>query len=772
MGKGGGSAALRRVCALGLVVAAGLVAPSVASAGTVTVSTDTFFYGQLQYTGTDAVNTVTLDGSSTGGTPYSAQITFYDSTEAITIHASAQSRCAHVMSNPNRVACTVDSLFVSGGCRRDDGGSGAGIHVDLAGGNDVLTANTFAPFIDYCYYLGGGDDQVQGGGSDEWIYGEAGGDTINGGAAPDFVMPGLGPDVVTDSGAAGDMDVLSYFDHTQPVSVGGPWGGAEDGPGESVAAGTFEVYHGGEGGDVMTGDHRGEWIFGFEGDDTLSGNGGNDRLEGAGGEDELYGGGGDDEMAGLTGADTYDGGAGADLIQDYTSEPNVLLYTDRTEDLAITIDSGNGNDGGATDGPPGARDTVQGIREIRTGTGDDDITGSPGGGPERFASGGGDDVLAGLGGDDHYDGGVGSDTISEQASAGFDTITYAGRAAGVVVTLGAGTDGNNLDESATDPALRDTVPNTVEAVVGTDGNDVLTGSDDGNTLTGGAGADTLRGGLGPDRLEGGAGADKVTYSERTVAVTVDLDGTADDGNADDSGADNVLPDVEHVAGGDGGDSITGGSAPETLEGGPGGDVVDGGGGQDTLDGGDGGDTLRARDGVADSVACGGGADGAVVDDGDQVASDCESVERPPPPVVDPTSVDQTGTLPGGQTVPAPAGGAVADRTPPVVTVALARGYSLRAVVRSGLAFGSRCSEACIVRGVLSMTANGRSVRVGTVTVRIAAGGRGRPVVKLTTKARRAIRRLQRRPRLTLRVTATDAAGNAARPVTRSPRLRA
>jgi hypothetical protein len=64
-----------------------------------------------------------------------------------------------------------------------------------------------------------------------------------------------------------------------------------------------------------------------------------------------------------------------------------------------------------------------------------------------------------------------------------------------------------------------------------------------------------------------------------------------------------------------------------------------------------------------------------------------------------------------------------------------------------------------------------TVVIGRGTGALIASGRASIMVKLTAKARRALRRL-RQGRLTLRITATDAAGNAKRmTATIKPRIR-
>ncbi len=56
-------------------------------------------------------------------------------------------------------------------------------------------------------------------------------------------------------------------------------------------------------------------------------------------------------------------------------------------------------------------------------------------------------------------------------------------------------------------------------------------------------------------LGGGDGIDKADYSARVAAVTVTLDDISNDGESNEF--DNVLSDVENIAGGYGSDKLTG-----------------------------------------------------------------------------------------------------------------------------------------------------------------------------------------------------------------------
>ena len=73
--------------------------------------------------------------------------------------------------------------------------------------------------------------------------------------------------------------------------------------------------------------------------------------------------------------------------------------------------------------------------------------------------------------------------------------------------------------------------------------------------------------------------------------------------------------------------IIGGPGNDTLLGGAGNDRISGGPGSDTIAAGLGNDLVRARDGVVDHVTCVPGRDRVIADPQDDVAGDCEVVQR-------------------------------------------------------------------------------------------------------------------------------------------------
>ena len=251
-------------------------------------------------------------------------------------------------------------------------------------------------------------------------------------------------------------------------------------------------------------------INGTPGDDVIVGSAGNDVINGGGGNDTFCAGAGNDVVRGAggndtfvevddAGADTIDGGGGTDTV----------TYAGRGGGVNVTLDNL------ANDGEPGEADKVVAV-EVVVGTDFADVlTGT--GGADRLVGGGGDDQLNGLAGNDNLAGGPGRDTIIGDrgddvidegdgggadvidGGLGADTVTYAGRAQGVRVSV------DNLANDG-EPTEGDNVK-LVETVIGTDHADVLTGSSAAETLNGLAGDDELRGGDGKDLLIGGPGND-------------------------------------------------------------------------------------------------------------------------------------------------------------------------------------------------------------------------------------------------------------------------
>jgi hypothetical protein len=139
---------------------------------------------------------------------------------------------------------------------------------------------------------------------------------------------------------------------------------------------------------------------------------------------------------------------------------------------------------------------------------------------------------------------------------------------------------------------------------------VIDGHAGNDTLAGQGGDDLLVAGPGADVFAGGPGEDTVDYELSLAAVSVTLDGQANDGQSGED--DNVGPggDIEDIVGGPGDDTLVGDAAANAFDGGAGNDVLSGASGADILAGGDGADVAAylertapvtaTIDGLADS----------------------------------------------------------------------------------------------------------------------------------------------------------------------------
>lgn len=119
------------------------------------------------------------------------------------------------------------------------------------------------------------------------------------------------------------------------------------------------------------------------------------------------------------------------------------------------------------------------------------------------------DQLQGNGGADLLDGGSGK----------FDAVSYREKSAGVTVSI---------DDKADDgvPSEADNVRSSVEVVLGSDGDDLISGSQFDNNLLGEKGNDILIGGLGADALLGQEGND-LLFSNGQFSLEQDRDGARD-----------------------------------------------------------------------------------------------------------------------------------------------------------------------------------------------------------------------------------------------------
>ncbi len=550
-----------RALLAGVVVLLAAAPAAEAADATLTGTTLTFVAADNE------TNNVTV---TVGGGAY----TIHDGGAAITPAGACAS------SGPNDVTCTGSVTVLSIDVRDLDD------HITLGAGTVGATLTGGAGDDEL---LGGsGADTIFGGADADRLDGGAGIDTLNGDAGDDTLIGGLNADALN-GGTGTDTADYSARLESLTISVDGTANDGAPGEADNVKV-DMENVIGGFGNDILLGGAPINVLTGGPGRDSLDGEAANDTLDGG------------------AGSDTLAGGAGTDVVS----------YAGRSLPLTVTLD-GQPGDGEALEDDEVRTD----VESVTGGSGNDTLTGGPladtlsgGAGADTLAGGGGADVLNGDDGDDILEGGAGGDTHA--GGAGFDTADYSARTAAVTADLdGAADDGETAEV--------DNVRPDVERLLGGAGNDTLTGNNATNVLSGAAGDDVLDPGRGAsDLMLGGDGIDTVSYATRTLPVTADADGVADDGEAGD--AHTIGTDVENLTGGSGNDRLAGTAGANTLSGGSGNDVLDGGAGPDLLLGGAGTDTAdyasRSAHVVADPD---GAADDGEVGEGDTIETDVESL---------------------------------------------------------------------------------------------------------------------------------------------------
>lgn len=320
-------------------------------------------------------------------------------------------------------------------------------------------------------------DRLTGDAQANVLKGLAGNDTLVGGGGADTLDGGEGTDFV------------SYETSTTGVIVSLAAAPANNG---GVSFVSIEGLIGSEFNDQLTAASAGA---------VLEGRAGHDVLVGGAGVDTLLGGTGDDTLQGGAGGDSLVGGDGTDVVS-YADYLGTAARTGLLVDLQNTSNSTGYAQGDAYSG-----------LEILEGSGKDDTVVGGHSTIRSLRGGAGDDVFKGL--DLTHDslvGGEGRDTIDlssqPNAQSGIHLELTNSQFASMEAVLG--TAGNDtLDGSAYTTGL---------SLSGGTGNDVLRGGLADDTLIGGAGDDTLRGGGGTDSLQGGEGSDWADFSDRTSGL--------------------------------------------------------------------------------------------------------------------------------------------------------------------------------------------------------------------------------------------------------------
>ncbi len=382
------------------------------------------------------------------------------------------------------------------------------------------------------------------------IDGGAGADAMNGGSGNDTYIVDNAGDTVTESSSSGGSDtVLSSVTFTLGSNV------------EHLTLTGTAAING-------TGNSLSNTIIGNPASNTLSGESGADSLRGGAGDD------------------TYIVDNAGDTVVENPSEGTDLVRSSVTYMLAANVENLTLTGSSAINGTGNAlNNTLTGNNANNTLTGGD--------GADWLDGGSGSDAMAGGLGDDAYVVAQTGDAVTENASAGTDTVR-----ASITYTLGANVE--NL------------VLTGMTAINGTGNtlNNVLTGNSSNNTLTGNGGGDWLDGLAGSDTMVGGAGNDTYVVTEAGDVVTESSGQGTDTVRANvtytlGANVENIILTGTAAINGTGNtlnNVMTGNAASNNLNGNAGADTLDGGAGTDTLTGGTGNDTyLLGRGHGADTV---------------------------------------------------------------------------------------------------------------------------------------------------------------------------
>lgn len=376
-----------------------------------------------------------------------------------------------------------DHLTASSGYDWLDGYSGNDVLVAKTGdavllggdGNDHITVGKVPSPGTYYLSGGAGNDTLTAEGGVATFVGGTGKDTLNGGSGKNtfIVDPGLaGGSTITGGSGTNtlsfervqtglDLD-LNYDDLTNPSPSA-----------QQVSSDTFSIY--------------GDTISNLQ---NITGGSGNDFIVNtAGMSSVIIGGAGDDDLNGWGGNDTLEGGSGADNLNGW-SGINTLSYESSSAGVYINLATGEAY-GGDADG-----DTIQNFSNVTGSNYNDTLAGNDL--VNTLSGGGGDDTFLRSAGGDSYSGGDGFDTVD------YSSLDTSGITANLETGVGGGL------------AAGDTY-SSIEKIIGTGSNDVVTASSTGSTFEGAGGSDTFNGGDGSDTYILGRGDGTMTVNDNNKA---------------------------------------------------------------------------------------------------------------------------------------------------------------------------------------------------------------------------------------------------------------
>jgi Ca2+-binding RTX toxin-like protein len=435
-------------------------------------------------------------------------------------------------------------------------------------------------------YGGDGADLIAGRGGNDQLFGSWFNDSLEGEGGADTLYGGGGDDMALYRGSVAGIVVDLLFPGFNTWDASGDRFDSV----ENLMGSAFL--------DHLGGDHGGNTMYGWSGDDLIAGRNGNDLLFGDEDNDSLLGESGADTLFGGAGADTMDGGASADHHDGGAGNDDYHVNSNAD---AVREAAGGGHDRVFASASFSLHLTLAEVEELRASnpalTRAMNLTGSAtanlivgNAGANRIDGRDGADTMSGLGGADTYIADNAGDVVLDgdlpgedlvQSSAAF--FSLAGSFVENLVLLGNaanGGSGNGLDNDLLGN-------NGANSLAGLGGADSLRGQGGNDTLAGGEGNDTLVGDAGADSLDGGAGLDTADYRAAPGAIQLDLATGGTTGVA----AGDRYAGVENVLGTAYADSIVGDAGDNLLDGGADNDALVARTGRDTLNGGAGDDLL-------------------------------------------------------------------------------------------------------------------------------------------------------------------------------------
>jgi len=439
-----------------------------------------------------------------------------------------------------------------------------------------------------------GDNLLSGGAGNDSLNGNDGNDTLDGGTGNDSMNGGAGDDLYYVDSSQDDTYELTGGGTDTVVTTVNNYGLSLNVENLVLGAGVLSG-NANSLANTLTGNALDNHLAGEGGNDTLTGNAGNDTLDGGSGADLMDGGAGDDtykvdNIADVAEEIGMDAG-GIDTVEtrvDHTMGAGIenLIITSTGDVDAIGNELNNQMTGGAQD------NLLNGM------AGDDTLIG--GDGADTLIGGTGVDVFIGGSGNDVYQLENASESVTELADGGIDTIE-------VAATYTLATDLENLILGGTGDfdAMGNAVANKL---TGNSGNNALYGYEGNDSIYGGAGEDYLDGDLGADSMVGGADNDIYVVdnaSDKTIELST-------------GGIDWVMASISHSLAGyvehlaltaatnidatgnslanillgyTGNNLLSGETGNDTLYGDAGDDTLDGGYGADVMEGGTGNDTF-------------------------------------------------------------------------------------------------------------------------------------------------------------------------------------